>query len=433
MITVLVVLSNGNAAKPPVITQSSCRIGTIVGYVQNIGVWPAVSLPDARSWPAALSRSVMAEKHAPARILLLVTGIFMKGGIQRFNHTLLSALGTLDVECDVLSIHDSPEVHADAAFGAKIRIRGFSGSRMLFSKSAFGKMAFGRYDWILIGHVNLLVFSVASLLFKPLTRCRIALVAHGIEVWSGIGRLRRLAFLRVHKTLCVSRYTRGRILEQVPALRHDRVMIFPNCLSRTWTGLHPSAQRSEAEVPFVLSVTRLERGDRDKGIATVIEAVAQLDDPSLHYVIVGQGSDIAFLRQVAVRCDVAQRVHFMQGIPDEQLVGMYAQCKAFVLPSGKEGFGIVFLEAMYFGAPVIAASEKGVLDVVRDGETGLLVRFGDAAAIKGAIERLIADATLAQRLRDRGRASVVGDGEFTFTRFAQRTAAIFAPDQRHAV
>jgi len=54
----------------------------------------------------------------------------------------------------------------------------------------------------------------------------------------------------------------------------------------------------------------------------------------------------------------------------------------FVLPSGKEGFGIVFLEAMFFGAAVIAASEKGALDVIQDGETGLLVRFGDTVALR---------------------------------------------------
>jgi glycosyltransferase involved in cell wall biosynthesis len=103
-----------------------------------------------------------------------------------------------------------------------------------------------------------------------------------------------------------------------------------------------------------------------------------------------------------------------------------------VLPSGKEGFGIVFLEAMYFGAPVIAASEKGALDVIRDGETGLLVRFGDSIALKKAIERLRDDAALRERLRERGRATVIGDGEFTFRRFSIRTADIFSPTRQHA-
>jgi glycosyltransferase involved in cell wall biosynthesis len=72
------------------------------------------------------------------------------------------------------------------------------------------------------------------------------------------------------------------------------------------------------------------------------------------------------------------------------------------------------------------------LDVVKDGETGLLVPYGDSMSVKRAIERLSADATLRNRLRERGRAMVVGDGEFTFSRFTQRAAAIFASDGNRA-
>jgi phosphatidyl-myo-inositol dimannoside synthase len=374
----------------------------------------------------------MVDKRAPARILLLVTGVFVNGGIQRFNHTLLAALSALDLECDVLSMHDSFQSTAQPSFGTKTRIRGFAGSRWQFSKCAMRSIVANGYDWILIGHVNLLVFTIAALLLKPFSRTRAVLIAHGIEVWSHIGRLRRLAFLRLHQTLCVSRYTCQRVLEQVPRLDHDRVTIFPNCLCSTWAGLNPSSQRSVPDVPFVLSVSRLERGDRYKGIVTVIEAMSQLDDLSLHYIVVGQGNDTVFLREVAARYGVAQRVHFLQGISDAQLVNMYTQCKAFVLPSGKEGFGIVFLEAMYFGAPVIAAAEKGALDVVKDGDTGLLVRFGDSMGIKRAIERLSTDAALREHLRERGRSVVVGDGEFTFAHFTRRAGRMFSPNENRA-
>ena len=96
-----------------------------------------------------------------------------------------------------------------------------------------------------------------------------------------------------------------------------------------------------------------------------------------------------------------------------------------MLPSGKEGFGIVFLEAMFFGAPVIAAAEKGALDVVRDGESGLLVRFGDSIGLKQAIERLAADPALRERLRQVGQSTVLADGTFTFSRFVDRIAKVF--------
>jgi len=98
------------------------------------------------------------------------------------------------------------------------------------------------------------------------------------------------------------------------------------------------------------------------------------------------------------------------------------------LPSGKEGFGIVFLEAMFFGAPVIAASEKGAVDVVRDGETGIAVRYGDTIAIKEAIERLQFDTNLRDRLCANGRSLVSDQGPFTFASFVERTKAHLAPE-----
>ncbi len=114
----------------------------------------------------------------------------------------------------------------------------------------------------------------------------------------------------------------------------------------------------------------------------------------------------------------------MRGVSDAELVSLYERCEAFVLPSGKEGFGIVFLEAMYFGAPVIAAGEKGAIDVVRDGDTGIAVPFGDTIAIKEAIERIRSDAALRTRLRANGRSMVVDGGPFTFARFTERCADV---------
>lgn len=371
-------------------------------------------------------------RDRPARMLLLLTGVFVNGGIQRFNHTLLSALSELDVECDVLSIHDTPAGIGTSGLDRRFNIRGFCGSRRRFSTAAARAMFRTDYDWILIGHINFLVFTMGVLELRPFSRARTALVAHGIEVWSDIGRVRGLALRRVHRTLCVSRYTRQRILQQVAGIGDQRVGVFPNCLGSCWGDLIPAASQELPEARFILSVSRLERSDRYKGIVTVIEALSQLDDVSLHYVVVGHGNDTAFLQAVAVRYGVEDRVHFRPGVTDSQLTQLYANCQAFVLPSGKEGFGIVFLEAMFFGAPVIAVGEKGALDVIEDGETGLLIRFGDSMALKGAIERLTSDPPLRERLRKRARSTVIGDGEFTFSRFTARTAVEFTLARRPA-
>ena len=368
-------------------------------------------------------------RGAPPRVLFLFTEVFANGGIQRFNQTMLDACARLGIRCRVLSLNDSTASITGRLKHDNVSVTGFAGNRGRFALAVAGELLLHRYDRVLIGHINFLVLSIGISALQPIRAPRTMLIGHGIEVWSGIGKIRRLTMRRVDQILCVSRYTRQRILEQVPALAADRLVIFPNALADTWTRAVPVASECSLPGRFILSVTRLEPGDRYKGIATVIEAFSMLADDSMQYFVVGHGRDMPFLQLVAERCGVADRVHFKRGVSDSELVSLYQKCNAFVLPSGKEGFGIVFLEAMFFGAPVIAAREKGAMDVVRDGETGVAVPFGDTVAIKEAIERLSSDATLREHLRENGRLAVTADGAFTFARFAQRCAEVFAIPQ----
>jgi phosphatidylinositol alpha-1,6-mannosyltransferase len=357
-------------------------------------------------------------------VLCIFTEVFAKGGIQRFNQTLLDACDRLGVRCRVLSLNDSPAtIEQDPRYKSHT-IAGFAGNRPRFALTLAGELLRNRYDRVLVGHINFLtLFTLMRTLLRFQT-ARTMMVAHGIEVWSGIGGMRRPALRRIDRILCVSHYTRKRILEQAPALDEDKLVIFPNALADSWRRIAAVPFSGSLPGRFILSVTRLEPGDRHKGIATVIEAFSMLTDNSMHYFVVGAGSDLPFLESVAARFGVGERVHFMRGVSDSELVSLYKKCEAFVLPSGKEGFGIVFLEAMFFGAPVIAAHEKGAIDVVKDGDTGLTVPFGDTLAIKHAIERMMADPQLREHLRTNGVALVCDDGPFTFARFTQRWADI---------
>jgi glycosyltransferase involved in cell wall biosynthesis len=359
------------------------------------------------------------------RVLLVLTEVFANGGIQRFNQTILDACHQLGITCRILSLLDSANVIDAQVSRGNESITGFSGNRLKFSLAVIKAVLRQNHDYVLIGHINLLTLVVAALRLRPVRRAQTLMIAHGIEVWGGIGRARRYALRQVDKILCVSHYTRLRILEQAPALHAERLHIFPNALAGSWTQIEPSPPPPLESGPFILSVTRLDRGDRYKGIVSVIEAFGMVEDTSLQYLIAGQGDDMPFLRVVAERCNVGNRVHFMGRLSDSQLVSLYQKCEAFVLPSGKEGFGIVYLEAMYFGAPVIAAQEKGAVDVVQDGITGITVAFGDTIAIKEAIECVRTDAPLRETLRSNGRSVVTDDGAFTFRSFTQRCAEAF--------
>jgi glycosyltransferase involved in cell wall biosynthesis len=371
----------------------------------------------------------MARGRRRPRVLFLFTELYANGGIQRFNQTILEACGRLEIECRVLSLNDSPASVEDHRTGPAITVAGFSGSRRRFTLAAAATLLRRDYDRVLIGHVNLLTLFIGILSVVRYRPPQTLLIAHGIEVWSGLGRLRRFALSRTDRILCVSNYTKQRILEQAPTLAAERLVIFPNALADTWARAAPAAPTRTLPERFILSVTRLERGDRYKGIASVIEAFSMLADRSLEYLVVGHGNDLVFLEAIARRCGVADRVHFVRGVSDSELITLYERCEAFVLPSGKEGFGIVFLEAMFFGAPVIAADEKGAKDVVRDGDTGLTVRFGDTIGIKEAIERLASIPALRARLCAAGRATVIEGGPFTFDRFAERCAVNLGMDE----
>lgn len=369
------------------------------------------------------------------RALLLFTSVFADGGIQRFNQTLLDACVEIGQPCRVLSLNDSPDLIDGRNPRPGISITGFSADRRRFALGVWSALMRERYGQVLIGHVNFLLVTCVAMAASVRRAPRSLLVAHGIEVWSRIGGLRRPALRRIDRILCVSHYTRQRIIDQVPGIDAARLTVFPNALARIWGRLAPILPRRPFPDRFILSVTRLEPGDRYKGIASVIEAFSMLGDQSLHYLVVGHGCDVDFLKAVAKHHGVEARVHFLRGVSDTEMATLYQKCEAFVLPSGKEGFGIVFLEAMFFGAPVVAAQEKGATDVVRHEQTGLAVRFGDTMAIRDAIELLGNDAGLRARVCDGGR-SLVGDGgAFTFERFVERSAEAFGvtPPREHRV
>jgi glycosyltransferase involved in cell wall biosynthesis len=98
-------------------------------------------------------------------------------------------------------------------------------------------------------------------------------------------------------------------------------------------------------------------------------------------------------------------------------------CDLFVMPSWDEGFGIVYLEAMAHGKPVIACRGQGIEDVIVDGETGLLVEPKDLESLKEAMIRLLTDRRLAEDMGRKGRQVVLSD--FTWEKSAQKLLKVY--------
>src|SRR5688572_7951753 len=180
-----------------------------------------------------------------------------------------------------------------------------------------------------------------------------------------------------------------------------------------------AAVATELEEPFTLRAGRdtllfVGRLVERKGAAYVIRAVAELAEAGrdVRLVIVGDGPDRAALTALAESLAVGDRVEFTGALSPMEVRDRYRAGGVFVMPAvtdwkgEQEGFGMVLVEAMAFGLPVVATRSGGIPDIVRDGETGLLVPERDVGALTRGIAQLLDNGDLATRLAEAARDDV---------------------------
>ncbi len=138
----------------------------------------------------------------------------------------------------------------------------------------------------------------------------------------------------------------------------------------------------------VMTIARLEKV---KGINYLIEAAARSElqrRSNLLISVIGDGSERKNLESLAKKLNLKDRVKFLGEIPNEMIPEYLSAADCFVLPSLKEGFGIAVLEAQAAGVPVIGTRVGGILDLIEDGKTGLLVAPANPQAIAEAINKI---------------------------------------------
>lgn len=158
-----------------------------------------------------------------------------------------------------------------------------------------------------------------------------------------------------------------------------------------------------------------------KGFDLLLDAVALSGAiQSLH--LVGDGPERGALKRQADRLQLGDRVTFLGKRSPEDVQQIMAEADVVVMPSRREAFGIVALEAWVSGTPLVATSLGGPADFVTDGVDGILVDPRDAAALAGAIDGLLNDPARARELAARGREAV---RDYTWERVADRYATIY--------
>jgi glycosyltransferase involved in cell wall biosynthesis len=136
----------------------------------------------------------------------------------------------------------------------------------------------------------------------------------------------------------------------------------------------------------------LDAQHRYKGLEVLLDAISRLGgDPPVHLTAGGAGEELGFYRRRAEELGIADRVDFTGFVPAAEIEAFYGGCHVFALPSTdgrREGFGLVLLEAMACGRPVLTTPIVGIAGDVEPRDVGLLVPPGDPAALAGALRRL---------------------------------------------
>lgn len=261
---------------------------------------------------------------------------------------------------------------------------------------------------------------------SKLTGAPLVITTHGTDVaqleragWAK--KLARFAFGQANAITCGSEYLREELVRH-RVVDAERIRVIPMSVSPLFVQARMPERNETREGFQILTVARL---TRQKSIETLIEALRVLRGRGIaaRLEIVGDGDQRSSLEEKTRAAELGAYVAFLGLRPQSELPALYAKCDVFVLPSVREGMGLVLAEALLCGAPVIATNSGGVTDIVRDAETGLLFPERDANALADALERYAREPQYAAQLAQAGRARVLE--RFTAERVAEQFFGVY--------
>lgn len=295
---------------------------------------------------------------------------------------------------------------------------GFSRNKWLFGAATLANALRLKPEIVVFGHVHFARIARLVHLLSP--RSRLWFIVYGIEVWRPLPAAICRGLALADETLSISDFSRKELSRNGKIPEH-RIRLLPCALDPVWQAQHTPDAESPVGVAgrprTLLTVARLAASERFKGLDSVISALPEVAKtvPDVVYEVVGDGSDRARLERLAQTLGVADRVRFRGRLSPDDLAAAYRDCTLFVMPSAKEGFGIVFLEAGFFGKPSIAGRHGGSPEVVADAVTGLLVDREDVPGLASALVQLLVNDELRCQMGAEARATLMD--RFCYTKF----------------
>jgi len=348
-------------------------------------------------------------KRMSKKILLFTLQTFSTtGGIQKMTRTLGHSLNQLanknNWNFKMLSAYDADADLMPQYLPAE-SFKGFNTHRWSFVMRAIKESATS--DIVILSHINLSLIGLIVKIIKP--NCKVWLIAHGIEVWRPLSVWKKALLKRCDKIICVSNFTKQQMVywhkvsaSDCTVLNNavDPFMALPNTFAKPKNLLNKYHLNENS--PVIFTLTRLAATEQYKGHEQVISVISKLKAkfPCIKYILSGQydaEEEIRIKELIAVNA-VQEQVILTGFIDEKELSDHFLLADLFVLPSKKEGFGIVFIEALACGLPVICGNADGSTDAIRNGELGEAIDVEDPVLLEQTIAKnLIIPLTIEKR------------------------------------
>ncbi len=334
------------------------------------------------------------------KVLFLTLKVFsFTGGIEKVCRIICRALYDLSVK-DMAE----PSVHCmydeyfdrDSKYLKKNQYHAFNGNRKKFVIQSLYKGV--RSDVVILSHIHLLSIGYLIKRFRPATK--VYLLAHGIEVWRKLPEAKLKALRRLDKILAVSQYT-ANMIKDIHEIDRDKIEVLNNCLDPFY--YYPQnfdkpdfllkRHGLTEDQTILFSLSRLSSSEKYKGYDHTLQILSHLIEkkPELMYVLAGKYDDEEKRRldQLISKYKVGDNVKLIGFVDEAEVTDYFLLSDIFIMPSKKEGFGIVFIEAMASGLRVIAGNKDGSVDALKQGELGKLVDPDNLTEIEKALVDLL--------------------------------------------
>ncbi|NOU38268.1 MAG: glycosyltransferase family 4 protein [Ferruginibacter sp.] len=273
---------------------------------------------------------------------------------------------------------------------------GYNANKTIFVKDAL--KAGARSNIVILSHINLLL--VGWLIKKIAPNTTVILLAHGIEIWSTLSKQKMMMLTACNKILSVSSFTNERI-QAVHNIPKEKCFVFNNCID-------PFLEKPDKKIRnielikrynlksndiILLTITRLSEKDRYKGYTQVLKSLVLIvnKNKNIKYILAGsyEVQEKKYVESLIAKYNLQSNVIITGFIKEEELAWHFSLADIYIMPSSKEGFGIVFVEAMYYGVPVIAGNVDGSVDALLQGKLGIIINPEDTNGITTALQKMI--------------------------------------------